>query len=135
MSKSHAGVPSVEELTLTLRELVPSIAKHGRFNFLLSNGDALWAHCSTNLWYVERKHPFAHAQLADEDLSVDFAQHTTPDDKVAVVVTAPLTVNEPWTQFQPGELKVFVERKASDPDRWIRGMARLWGRSQQLLAD
>jgi predicted glutamine amidotransferase len=112
MSKSHAGVPSVEELTLTLRELTPQIAKHGRFNFLLSNGLALWAHCSTNLWYVERQHPFAHAQLADEDLSIDFARHTSPNDKIAVVVTAPLTVNETWTQFQPGELKVFVDGSA-----------------------
>ena len=33
------------------------------------------------------------------------------------------------------DLKVFVERKAADPDRWIRGMARLWDRSQHLLAD
>ena len=112
MQKSHADVPSVEELTLTLRELTPRIARHGRFNFLMSSGDALWAHCSTNLWYVERKHPFAHAHLADEDLSVDFAQHTSPHDRVAVVVTAPLTVNETWTQFQPGELKVFVDGRA-----------------------
>jgi glutamine amidotransferase len=112
MWKSHAGVPSVQELTLTLRELVPWIARHGRFNFLLSNGDALWAHCSTNLWYLERRHPFTHAHLADEDLSIDFAQHTTPQDQVAVVVTAPLTVNEPWVQMQPGELKVFVDGKA-----------------------
>jgi len=109
LAKSHAGVPSVAELTLTLRELTPGIAKHGRFNYLLSNGDALWAHCSTNLWYVERGHPFAHAHLADEDLSIDFAQHTTRDDKVAVIVTAPLTDNEAWTQFAPGELKVFVD--------------------------
>jgi predicted glutamine amidotransferase len=43
--------------------------------------------CSTNLWFVERRHPFAHAQLADEDLSVDFASQTTPTDRVAVVVT------------------------------------------------
>lgn len=112
MWKSHAGVPSVEELTLTLRELTPWIARHGRFNFLLSNGDALWAHCSTNLWHLERRHPFTHAHLADEDLSIDFAQHTTPQDQVAVVVTAPLTVNEPWVPFQPGELKVFVDGKA-----------------------
>jgi glutamine amidotransferase len=61
---------------------------------------------------VERKHPFAHAQLADEDLSVDFAQHTSPQDKVAVVVTAPLTVDENWTAFHPGELKVFVDGAA-----------------------
>jgi len=109
MAKSHAGVPTVEELTLTLRELVPAIARHGRFNFLLSNGDALWAHCSTNLFYVERQHPFAHAKLADEDLSVDFARHTAPDDRVAVVVTAPLTVDGVWTPLRAGELAVFRE--------------------------
>jgi predicted glutamine amidotransferase len=26
-----------------------------------------------------------------------------------LVVTAPLTTNEAWTAYQPGELKVFVE--------------------------
>jgi predicted glutamine amidotransferase len=36
MSKSHAGVPSVQELTLTLRELSAQIASTARFNFLLS---------------------------------------------------------------------------------------------------
>jgi predicted glutamine amidotransferase len=45
LAKSHADVPSVAELTLTLRELVPRIARHGTFNFLLSNGQALWAPC------------------------------------------------------------------------------------------
>ena len=110
--KSHAGVPSVAELTLTLRELAPQIARHGPFNFMLSNGEALWAHCATNLFHVERKHPFAHARLKDEDLSIDFAHHTTPQDKVAVVVTAPLTTDEVWTQMQPGELRVFVDGTA-----------------------
>src|SRR5439155_5948217 len=112
MAKSHAGVPSVHELTLTLRELAPRIAQHGPFNFMLSNGVALWAHCSTNLYYVERKHPFAHAQLKDEDLEIDFARNTTPQDKVAVVVTSPLTVNENWVQFSGGELKVFEDGQA-----------------------
>ncbi len=109
LAKSHASVPSVAELTLTLRELAPQIAQHGSFNFLLSNGEALWAHCATNLYFVERSHPFAHAQLADEDLSVDFATVTAPGDRVAVVVTAPLTTNETWTQMTPGELRVFVD--------------------------
>jgi glutamine amidotransferase len=109
LAKSHAGVPSVQELTLTLRELAPRIASHGPFNFMLSNGEALWTHCSTNLFYVERKHPFAHAHLADEDVSIDFARNTTPQDRVAVVVTAPLTTNEAWVKMAPGELKVFVD--------------------------
>lgn len=33
------------------------------------------------------------------------------------------------------EMQEFIDRKASDADRWIRGMSRLWERSQQLLAD
>lgn len=109
LAKSHADVPSVEELSITLRELAGKIASHGTFNFLLSNGQALWAHASTSLYYVERKHPFAHATLSDEDVSVNFAEHTDPADRVAVVVTAPLTTNENWTAFAPGELKVFVD--------------------------
>jgi len=109
LAKSHADVPSVQELTLTLRELVPQIAQHGTFNFLLSNGEALWAHASTQLWHVVRQHPFGSATLRDEDLSVNFAEHATPGDRVAVVVTAPLTTNEVWTPFAPGELRVFVD--------------------------
>lgn len=109
LDKSHAGTPSVHELSLTLQDLAPRIARHGTFNFLLSNGEALWAHASTHLFYLERKHPFAHAQLSDEDLEVDFAPVTTPRDRVAVVVTAPLTVNEVWTPFPPGRILVFVD--------------------------
>jgi glutamine amidotransferase len=109
LAKSHASVPPIAELTLTLRELVPQIAKHGTFNFLLSNGEALWAHASTSLFHVVRQHPFGSATLRDEDLSVDFAEHAAPGDRVAVVVTAPLTTDEHWTPFAPGELKVFVD--------------------------
>jgi glutamine amidotransferase len=109
LAKSHADVPSVAELTLTLRELAPQIAKHGTFNFLLSNGEALWAHASTQLWHVVRQHPFGSATLRDEDLSVNFAEHAAPGDRVAVVVTAPLTTDEVWTPFTPGELRVFVD--------------------------
>ncbi len=109
LAKSHASVPSVDELTLTLRELAPRIAQHGTFNFLLSNGQALWAHASTHLHYIERRHPFQAATLADEDVSMDFSSCTTEQDRVAVIVTSPLTRNETWTAFAPGELMVFVD--------------------------
>ena len=37
--------------------------------------------------------------------------------------------------FTHPEMQEYVNRKATDPDRWIHGMSRLWGRSQELLAD
>ena len=102
-------MPNIEELSLTLRELMPQLAQHGTFNMLLSNGQALWAHASTQLCYVERKHPFATATLRDQDLSINFAEHADPSDRVAVVVTAPLTADESWIDLKPSELAVFVE--------------------------
>ncbi len=115
LAKSHAGVPSVPELTLTLQELVPQVRRFGTFNFLLSNGEALWAHCSTKLHYLVRQHPFAAATLMDEDWTVNFAEVNQPGDRAAVIVTSPLTRNEAWTAFQPGELKVFVNGLPQDP--------------------
>ena len=112
LAKSHAAVPTVEELTLTLRELLPTPAAHGNFNMLLSNGQALWTHCSTRLHYIERAHPFGRAQLADDDMTVDFAAQTTPDDRVAVIATEPMTSNEPWQALAASDVRVFVGGRA-----------------------
>jgi glutamine amidotransferase len=109
LNKSHANVPSVEELTHTLAELAPRIAKHGTFNFLLSNGQALWAHASTKLHYVLRQYPFSEVQLKDEDVSVDLSVLNGPQDRLAIVVTEPLTTNEDWVAMQPGELRAFCD--------------------------
>lgn len=112
LAKAHASVPTVPELTHTLRELLPQPARHGTFNLLLSNGQALWAHGTTKLHWVQRRHPFGAAHLADEDLQMDFAPLTGPDDRIVVVATAPLTRNEAWTAFAPGELRVFADGEA-----------------------
>ena len=101
--------PALPQLRAALGELVRDIATHGTFNMMLSDGAALFVHCSTRLSYVVRQYPFLTAQLSDEDISVDFAQLTTPQDRVAIIVTEPLTTNERWTEFLPGELKVFVD--------------------------
>jgi glutamine amidotransferase len=107
LAKAHASVPSVEELSHTLRELLPRPAAHGTFNMLLSNGQALWAHGTTHLFSVERRHPFASTRLADADLSVDIAPRGGPHDRVAIIATEPLTADEDWRAFAPGELRVF----------------------------
>jgi glutamine amidotransferase len=99
----------VAELTHTLAELTPTIARHGPFNFLLSTGQALWAHASTKLHYVQRQHPFSEVQLKDEDVSVDLSELNGPDDRLVVIVTEPLTTNETWVAMQPGELRAFCD--------------------------
>jgi glutamine amidotransferase len=109
LAKSHASLPSPDELTRTLRELVPQVARFGTFNFLLSNGEALWAHATTKLQYLVRQHPFSHARLQDADMTLDFAQLTQTGDRVALIATEPLTTNEHWTPFRNGELKLFVD--------------------------
>lgn len=101
--------PATATLGQALRELTTEISARGTFNMMLSDGSALFAHCSTNLYYIVRQHPFATVKLSDEDMIVDFSRVTTPRDRVAIIVTEPLTANETWTQFAPGELKVFVE--------------------------
>jgi glutamine amidotransferase len=103
--------PQLAELHAALAELIQNIAAHGTFNLMLSDGSALFAHCSTSLYYVVREYPFVTAQLSDDDVSVDFSQVTTPNDRVAVIVTQPLTSNETWTAFAPGELRLFVDGK------------------------
>jgi predicted glutamine amidotransferase len=109
------SAPALPALAAALRELCANIARHGPFNMILSDGNALFTHCSTQLYYLVREYPFATATLADEDLSVDFSRYTTPEDRVAVIVTSPLTANEAWTPFLPGELIVFVDGRLLEP--------------------
>jgi predicted glutamine amidotransferase len=99
-----------------LGALLEAVAAHtrahaplGPLNYLLSDGEHLFAHCSTQLNYIVRQAPFAAAHLIDEDVTVDFSELTTANDRVAVVVTTPLTDNEIWTPIAPGQVVVFQE--------------------------
>ena len=123
LAKAHAGMPAIAELSNTLSELMPQLHRHGTFNMLLSNGQALWAHCSTHLHYVVREHPFGAPVLADKDVMVDFAAHTGPADRVAIVATEPLTRNEPWHAMSAGQLITFTDGTVAT--RQCAEMARL----------
>ena len=83
------------------------LGESGTFNFLLGDGEQMFARCATKLSYIVRKAPFDKATLADEDLTIDFAEVTTPRDRVAIVATEPLTRDETWTIGRPGEMWVF----------------------------
>ena len=98
--------PSDSQLAKKLAELFKDLRGLGVFNALLSDGRSLYASCSTKLCYVERKAPFGQASLIDEDLEVDFAKETTPDDRVIILASTPLTKNETWTHVLPGSTLV-----------------------------
>jgi glutamine amidotransferase len=88
-------------------DLGGQIARHGTFNFILGNGEYLFARCDTRLCYIVRKPPFGRATLMDDDVTVDFSHVTTARDRVAVIATTPLTVDEVWTHGDPCTLWVF----------------------------
>lgn len=101
--------PSIEKLGEKLHTLTLELAQYGIFNFLLSNGEFMMAHCSTKLASIVRKAPFSVAHLKDQDVAVDFSAVTTAIDRVAVIATNPLTENETWEIHAPGTLLMLVE--------------------------
>jgi glutamine amidotransferase len=109
-----AGYPDPEALSRAVAKAGREIGEDGTFNFLLADGSHLYARCATRLCYIVRKAPFATATLADDDLSIDFAQVTTPRDRVAVIATVPLTRDERWTMGKPGEMWVFRRGRLVD---------------------
>jgi predicted glutamine amidotransferase len=111
--------PPLDEFYPVLNEVTKTLSSQGIFNYLLSDGDYFFAHCSTKLYYIVRQAPFAGAHLIDEDVTVDFSELTTPSDRVAVIATTPLTDNEVWTQIQPGELLVFQDGVPISPNSFI----------------
>lgn len=100
-------MPAPRILFAAIRELAIAISAFGEFNFLLSNGDFLFAHSSSRLCYIVREAPFDIARLQDEEVQVDFKQLTGAKDRVAVIATTPLTCNEQWIDMPPGHLFAF----------------------------
>ena len=79
------------------------LAGRGIFNCLISNGLWLFAYAGTKLHRLTRRAPFRTATLADDDLTVDFAQLAGPQDVVSIISTEPLTTDESWSRLQVGE--------------------------------
>jgi glutamine amidotransferase len=68
------------------------IAIHGKFNFLMSEGEHLIAYGHDRLHHVQR-----HAAPIAGKLAAD----------LAMIATEPLTSDEDWLPFEPGELRIY----------------------------
>lgn len=101
------GPTEFQPLWQHLHTLCEQLRSLGVFNLLLSDGTYLYSYCSTKLAHITRRAPFGEAELSDADMTVNFIEHTTPNDVVSVIATEPLTQNEAWERMVPGELLVW----------------------------
>lgn len=102
-----SGPTSQRDYCAAVARYAGRLGKNGTFNMLLGDGTQLFARCATKLHYIIRQAPFRKATLCDEDVCIDFAEVTTPHDRVAVVATMPLTRDEVWTPGEPGTMWIF----------------------------
>eukprot|EP00547_Thalassionema_nitzschioides_P002846 CAMPEP_0194223910 /NCGR_PEP_ID=MMETSP0156-20130528/36211_1 /TAXON_ID=33649 /ORGANISM="Thalassionema nitzschioides, Strain L26-B" /LENGTH=221 /DNA_ID=CAMNT_0038955231 /DNA_START=313 /DNA_END=975 /DNA_ORIENTATION=+ len=126
------GFPTLPVLHMFLKRLCEEIIL-GRdddtiFNFVLGCGPYTsfaysWpgSRPGSKVWnglhYLTREAPFSTAKLIDCEHSIDFAQFTTPGDRVSVITTKPLTDEKGWKEFQRGELLMFDKGALhSDPE-------------------
>lgn len=106
-SRYPARAPRPAALRRFLAARCAELGRLGVFNMLLSDGRALYVHCSTRLCWLTRRAPFGEARLRDAEVRVDFGAETTPDDIVSVIATEPLTANERWQAMERGSLVAF----------------------------
>lgn len=124
LRRQFSEKPDEATLAQAIFALVCEIREFGLFNMLLSNGQYLFTHTSTLLHYIVRQAPFGEAHLVDDDVAIDFAEVTTPNDRVAVIATLPLTDNEQWHQLAQNEFAVFhdgdiVHRQRPEPPVYL----------------
>ncbi len=96
-------------LAAKLWELADRIGRRGKFNFLLSNGEYLFAFMNRRgtLHYLLRHPPHRGVvRLLDKDYEVRLEELKSQDEYAAIVATEPLT-DEEWNPMNPGTLYVF----------------------------
>lgn len=106
---AHRQIPSTCEVKQALTVLAKKIAQNGVFNFLLSDGDFLFAYCSTELFYTIRQYPLPNSTLSECQISIDFNQHSITSEKIIVITSTPLSTNENWVSITSGQAMLFQD--------------------------
>ena len=83
------------------------VSRFGIFNFLLSDTEFLYAHRTTQLFYVSRECLAASECLQGAELTIRMSQPQSETQRLALVATEPLTDSEEWASLPEGEVIVF----------------------------
>ncbi len=94
------------EIIDKLNEIAGRIAEYGSFNFILSDGEKMYAYRKGNtLYYVERKPPYSEA-IRSESKEIELLMKPV-EERTVVIATVPLTRNENWIPLEKDRLYSF----------------------------
>jgi predicted glutamine amidotransferase len=121
LDRAHVDPTDSNALFEQLHHCAAALAERGTFNALISNGQWLFATATSRLHWLTRRAPFCKATLVDPPLQVDFSAFTTASDVVTILSTEPLTTDECWHTFLPGESLLFLAGELIERSRhWVR---------------
>lgn len=103
---STAARPGLDALAGEIRRVAADIATHGTFNFLLTIGDVMFAHGSTDLYWARQANKARRARLVDCEQWLDDTVYAGAP--LVMVATQPITDGHDWHRFGKNELAVFV---------------------------
>ncbi len=96
------------ELVDTLNDIAGTISEYGSFNFLLSDGEKMYAYRKGNtLYYVEREPPYTEA-IKSESKEIELLMKPV-EERAVIVATVPLTKNEKWINMGEKQIYEFNE--------------------------
>ncbi|MDI6896824.1 class II glutamine amidotransferase [Methanocella conradii] len=94
----------------TIIEVSNELSELGSFNYLLSDGEKLYAHAfGKDLYYLQRKPPYDDiiAKVMDEDFKLLLGDKKSRNEKAVLIATNPLTNDENWISFKKGKVYEF----------------------------
>lgn len=100
--------PSALSFSRRLKDLADGIRPLGRFNFLMSDGEMLWAYADDALHVLERRPPFGGqvVRLPEERYDICLEEVKAPGERAVLVATEPLTDEPGWKRLPAGTLTV-----------------------------
>jgi len=147
LKAEFTNLPTLDVLYDTIKRLCFEIINGEEgviFNFLLGCGQYTqfafsWpgSRPGSKVWnglhYTLRHPPFTVVQLTDMDYTIDFSKTNGLNDRMAVIATKPLTMNENWLEIKKGELIMFdkgvpysIACDCAQVERAGRGLMSRW---------
>lgn len=97
----------LDEIVNVLKDESTKITQFGRFNYVMSDGEHLFAFGDDSLYFVKREFPFQKVTLRDTGYCLELVEIKAPNEKAIIIATEPLTKEENWNPIKG--LKVFKD--------------------------